>query len=47
MRQDQIINTFYSKSFTKNDIINQLKELESEKLIKKSIYNNKIFWRLL
>ena len=47
MRQDQIINTFYSESFTKNDILEQLKELESENLIKKSMYNTKIFWRLL
>ncbi len=46
MRQDQIINTFYSESFTKNDILDQLKELESENLIKKSMYNTKIFWRL-
>ena len=47
MRQDQIIQTFYSENFSKNEILNQLKRLESEKLIKKSLYNNKIFWKLL
>lgn len=47
MREDQIINTFYSENLTKNAILNQLNELESENLIKKSVYNNRIFWRLL
>ncbi|MFX0043582.1 MAG: radical SAM protein, partial [Candidatus Hodarchaeota archaeon] len=46
MRQDQIINTFSSKNFKKEQIISLLKRLESENKIKKSIYNKQIYWSL-
>jgi len=46
MRQNQIINTFSSNNFKKEDIIYRLKKLESKNKIKKSIYNNQIYWSL-
>jgi hypothetical protein len=45
MRQDQIINTFFSHCYSKDVILSQLEKLESEKIIKKEIYNQKIFWK--
>jgi len=45
MRQDQIINTFFSHCYSKDGILSQLEKLESEKKIKKEIYNQKIFWK--
>ncbi|MFX1345988.1 MAG: radical SAM protein [Promethearchaeota archaeon] len=47
MRQDQIIKTFSSNSFKKNEILIQLKKLESEKKIMKSIYHRNVFWKLI
>ncbi len=46
MRQNQIISTFSSNNFKKEDIIYRLKKLESKNKIKKSIYNNQIYWSL-
>ncbi len=46
MRQNQIINTFSSNIFKKKDIIYRLKKLESKNKIKKSTYNNQIYWSL-
>ncbi len=46
LRQDQILDTFYSDKFNKKDILTRLNYLESQKKIKKMIYNNKIFWKL-
>jgi len=46
MRQNQIINTFSSNIFKKEDIIYRLKKLESKNKIKKSTYNNQIYWSL-
>ena len=46
MRQNQIINTFSSNNFKKEDIIYRLKKLESKNKIKKSTYNNQIYWSL-
>jgi wyosine [tRNA(Phe)-imidazoG37] synthetase (radical SAM superfamily) len=46
MRQDQIIKTFSSENFKKNMILNQLRELELDKKIKKLLYNGKTFWKL-
>ncbi len=44
MRQNQIINTFSSNNFKKEDIIYRLKKLESKNIIKKSTYNEQIYW---
>ena len=46
MRQNQIINTFSSNNFKKEDIIYRLKKLESKNKIKKSTYNKQIYWSL-
>lgn len=46
MRQEQILETFFSKNFNKDDIILRLNKLESQKTIVKIIHDNKIFWRL-
>ncbi len=46
MRQNQIINTFYSNNFNQEKILNRLKKLEFNKKIKKMIYDNQIFWKL-
>ena len=46
MRQNQIINTFSSNIFKKEDIIYRLKKLESKNKIKKSSYYNQIYWSL-
>ncbi len=46
MRQEQIIESFSSKDFTKKDVLLRLKKLEKENKIKKFSYNEKIFWKL-
>jgi len=46
MRQDQIIETFSSPTFNKNEIISQLKKLKFQKKIKDIYYINQIFWKL-
>jgi len=47
MRQKQVIETFKSEGFTDNKIVLKLEKLESEKIIKKWIYQDKIFWKLI
>ncbi len=46
MRQEQIIETFTSKSLNKNMIISHLKQLKFQRKIKDIYYNNRIFWKL-
>jgi hypothetical protein len=46
MREDQIIETFVSANFSKDDIVLKLKELESEKKIIRMEYNGKSYWKL-
>ncbi|MFW9820453.1 MAG: radical SAM protein [Candidatus Thorarchaeota archaeon] len=46
MREEQIIETFSSPTFSKNEIISQLKRLKFQKKIKDICYNNQIFWKL-
>ncbi|MFX0187537.1 MAG: radical SAM protein [Candidatus Hodarchaeota archaeon] len=46
MRQDQIIETFSSSNFDREKILQRLITLEYRKMIKRIIYNNKIFWKL-
>ena len=46
MRQVQIISTFSSNNFKKEAIIYRLKKLESKNTIKKSTYNEQIYWSL-
>ena len=46
MRQDQIIQTFSTPCFKENDILSNLKSLESQHVIKKWVYNDQIFWKL-
>jgi wyosine [tRNA(Phe)-imidazoG37] synthetase (radical SAM superfamily) len=46
MRQKQIIETFSSPNFTKNEIISQLKQLKFQKKIKDTYYIDQIFWKL-
>ena len=46
MRQEQILETFSSKNYSNDDIILRLNKLESKKSIIKTVYNDKIFWRL-
>jgi len=47
MRHEQVIETFKSESFTDTKILLKLEKLESEKIIKKWIYQDKIFWKLI
>ena len=47
MRQEQIFETFCSKKFNEQDALLQLNTLASKNKIKKIIYNNQIFWRLI
>ena len=47
MRQEQIIETFKSESFTSDVILLKLEKLETEKIIKKWNYHDKIFWKLI
>ena len=46
MRQDQIIETFSTPCFKENEILRDLKLLESNHVIKKWLYNDQIFWKL-
>ena len=46
MRQAQIIDSFSSHCFNKDDIILELKKLESQNKIKKRVYDEKTFWML-
>jgi wyosine [tRNA(Phe)-imidazoG37] synthetase (radical SAM superfamily) len=46
MRQNQIIETFSTPCFKEEDIIKNLKSLESQYKIKNIIYNDNIFWQL-
>ncbi len=46
MRQNQIIETFSTPYFKEEDIIKNLKSLESQCKIKNIIYNDNIFWQL-
>ena len=47
MRQEQILDTFSSNNFNKDEILLRLEDLESKKKIKKILYGQKIFWKLL
>ncbi len=47
MRQEQIFETFSSKKFNEQDILLQLNTLSSQNKIKKVIYNNQPFWKLI
>ncbi len=47
MRQQQIFETFSSKKFNEQDLLLQLNILESQNKIKKVIYNNQTFWKLI
>jgi len=47
MRQEQIFETFSSKKFNEQDILLQLNTLASQNKIKKVIYNNQPFWKLI
>jgi len=47
MRQEQILETFSSNNFNKDEILLGLENLESKKKIKKILYGQKIFWKLL
>jgi len=46
MRQEQILETFDSKAFNKDEILFRLKKLKSLKKIKRIRYNDQIFWKL-
>lgn len=46
MRQEQIIETFKSAQNKKQDILNKLQNLEKKSVIKKIIYQEKVFWKL-
>ncbi|MFX1256666.1 MAG: radical SAM protein, partial [Promethearchaeota archaeon] len=46
MRQEQILETFSLKKYNKNEILLQLEKLESEKRIKKVVYDDKVFWKI-
>ncbi|MHA1509832.1 MAG: radical SAM protein [Promethearchaeota archaeon] len=47
MRQEQIVETFSSKKFNEQDLLLQLNTLASQNKIKKAIYNNETFWKLI
>jgi len=47
MRQEQIFETFCSKKFKEKDALLQLNTLASQNKIKKIIYNNQTFWKLI
>jgi wyosine [tRNA(Phe)-imidazoG37] synthetase (radical SAM superfamily) len=46
MRQEQIIINFSSNNLTEKHLKQLLYNLESERKIKKKLYNNQIFWKL-
>ena len=47
MRQEQIVETFSSKKFNEQDLLLELNTLASQNKIKKVIYNNQTFWKLI
>ena len=47
MREKQIIRTFCSDNFSKEELLQRLNKLEFNKKIKKTTYNNQIFWKLI
>ncbi|MHA1234571.1 MAG: radical SAM protein [Promethearchaeota archaeon] len=47
MRQEQILETFSSKKFNEQDVLLELNTLASQNKIKKVIYNNQTFWKLI
>ena len=47
MRQVQIFETFSSKKFNEQELLLQLNTLASQNKIKKVIYNNQTFWKLI
>jgi len=47
MRQEQIFETFSSKKFNEQDVLLELNTLASQNKIKKVIYNNQTFWKLI
>jgi len=47
MRQEQIFESFSSNKFNEEDILLRLNSLASQNKIKKIIYNNQTFWKLL
>jgi len=47
MRQIQIFETFSSKKFNEQDVLLELNTLASQNKIKKVIYNNRTFWKLI
>jgi wyosine [tRNA(Phe)-imidazoG37] synthetase (radical SAM superfamily) len=47
MSEEQIIETFISEKFPKRIILQKLSELERKKIIKKTLYQEKIFWKLM
>ena len=47
MRQEQILETFSSVNFNEDEILLQLEKIGSQKKIKKIIYNDQIFWKLI
>ena len=46
LRQEQILEIFFSEKIKKEDVLIRLNNLEYQKKIKKVVYNNKIFWKL-
>ena len=47
MRQEQIFETFSSKKFNEQDVLLELNTLALQNRIKKVIYNNQTFWKLI
>ena len=47
MRQEQILETFRVKKFNEQDVLLELNTLASQNKIKKVIYNNQTFWKLI
>ncbi|MFX0009179.1 MAG: radical SAM protein [Candidatus Hermodarchaeota archaeon] len=47
MRLEQILETFISKKFNEENLLHQLTILESQNKVKKVMYNNQTFWKLV
>ena len=47
MRQEQIFETFSTKKFNEQDVLHELNTLASQNKIKRVIYNNQTFWKLI
>ena len=47
MRQEQIFETFSSKKFNEQELLLELNTLASQDKIKKVVYNNQTFWKLI